>query len=285
MLLSRVQVLAAVWASTLLVPSAQMSVRRQLQPDDGTDEPGSSAVGPPDGAPRVSGDDAVGTGQKDILSFPQPSLNEPGESITNESALNFIRDLTLSSSDDDIRTLMAVLHSLMSDGTLGPLTATVTRGNSANKRDGQIAGRVSQQVQGQLEEQMDTMVKGEVEVVPQQMAEFTLEPHLGPAILPFQVPEGYFVPFLPRRAFGVVNGVVRPPHGHGTFYVHRPPGLVDVPNSPAFGFLFSGYRRFDPEAPRTHHAFHTSPSSATEESASAGHGESLASADVEALLP
>lgn len=61
-----------------------------------------------------------------------------------------------------------------------------------------------------------------------------------------QVPEGYFVPFLPRRAFGVVNGVSRPPHGHGSFYNHRTPGLVDVLNSPAYGFLFSGYRRFQP---------------------------------------
>ena len=38
----------------------------------------------------------------------------------------------------------------------------------------------------------------------------------------------------------------RPPHGHGSFYAHRPPGLVDVLNSPAYGFLFSGYRRFEP---------------------------------------
>lgn len=75
----------------------------------------------------------------------------------------------------------------MSDGTFGPLTATVTRGNSANKREGQMPGRVSQQVQDQLGEQMEALTKGEVEVVPQQMAEFTLEPHLGPAILPFQV--------------------------------------------------------------------------------------------------
>lgn len=100
-----------------------------------------------------------------------------------------------------------------------------------------------------------------------------------------QVPEGYFVPFLPRRAFGVVNGAVRPPHGHGTFYVHRPPGLVDVPNSPAFGFLFSGYRRFDPEAPRTPHDFHASPASAIEDSALVEHGEALASADVEDVIP
>ena len=63
-----------------------------------------------------------------------------------------------------------------------------------------------------------------------------------------QVPSGYFVPFLPRRAFGVSNGAARPAHGHGSFYVHRPPGLVDVPNSPAHGFLFNGYRRFEPDA-------------------------------------
>lgn len=50
-----------------------------------------------------------------------------------------------------------------------------------------MPGRVGQQVQDQLGEQMEALTKGEVEVVPQQMAEFTLEPHLGPAILPFQV--------------------------------------------------------------------------------------------------
>ncbi|KAA0184628.1 hypothetical protein HAZT_HAZT009040 [Hyalella azteca] len=82
----------------------------------------------------------------------------------------------------------------------------------------------------------------------------TLEVALGPAILPlnplktaslkpFQPPEGYFVPFIPRKAFGVANGVSRPPHGHASFYLHRPAGLVDVPNSPAFGFLFSGQSR------------------------------------------
>lgn len=296
-MLSRLQVLAAVWALGLLVPSTQMSVRRQLQPGDGTTDSVSSSPSPLDeNLPHTSGtgkgvgtpfseDDSVGTEPKDLFSFSQLPMNGPGESIFNESVVNFVRDLTLSSSDEDIRTLMAVLHSLMSDGTFGPLTATVTRGNSANKREGQMPGRVSQQVQDQLGEQMEALTKGEVEVVPQQMAEFTLEPHLGPAILPFQVPEGYFVPFLPRRAFGVVNGAVRPPHGHGTFYVHRPPGLVDVPNSPAFGFLFSGYRRFDPEAPRTPHDFHASPASAIEDSALVEHGEALASADVEDVIP
>ncbi|XP_066939765.1 uncharacterized protein [Macrobrachium rosenbergii] len=81
-----------------------------------------------------------------------------------------------------------------------------------------------------------------------QMEEFILEPHLGPAIMPFQLPEGFFVSFIPRRAFGVVNGVARPPHGHGSFYNHRPPGLVDVINAPAYGYHFHGYRRFDPDA-------------------------------------
>ncbi|KAL7648186.1 UNVERIFIED_CONTAM: hypothetical protein RMT77_000089 [Armadillidium vulgare] len=67
-----------------------------------------------------------------------------------------------------------------------------------------------------------------------------LEPDLGPAVLPLHVPQGYFVPFIPRNAFGVVNGVSRPPHGHASFYRHRPRGLVDVRNSPAFGFLLGG---------------------------------------------
>ncbi|KAB7493757.1 hypothetical protein Anas_05436 [Armadillidium nasatum] len=67
-----------------------------------------------------------------------------------------------------------------------------------------------------------------------------LEPDLGPAVLPLHVPKGYFVPFIPRNAFGVVNGVSRPPHGHASFYRHRPRGLVDVRNSPAFGFLLGG---------------------------------------------
>ncbi|XP_070000164.1 uncharacterized protein [Penaeus vannamei] len=304
-MLSRLQVLSAVWALGLLAPSAQMSVRRQLQPGEGAEDSVASSSSPHDGSlpddsekgkgvgTSASGGDSVGAEGKDVFSVSQSPTDEAGERIFNDSVVNFVRDLTLSSSDEDIRTLMAVLHSLMSDGTFGPLTATVTRGNSAIKREGQMPGRVGQQVQDQLGEQMEALTKGEVEVVPQQMAEFTLEPHLGPAILPFQVPEGYFVPFLPRRAFGVVNGAVRPPHGHGTFYVHRPPGLVDVPNSPAFGFLFSGYRRFDPEAPRTPHDFHASPASAIDESPLVEHGESPlvehgespASADVEEVIP
>ncbi|XP_076056083.1 uncharacterized protein LOC143034066 [Oratosquilla oratoria] len=83
--------------------------------------------------------------------------------------------------------------------------------------------------------------------VPEHLQFTTLEPHLGPAILPLQVPKGYFVPFLPRRAFGVENGVSRPAHGHASFYEHRPPGLVDVRNTPAYGFIFGGYRRFKSE--------------------------------------
>ena len=63
-------------------------------------------------------------------------------------------------------------------------------------------------------------------------------------LIPFlQVPDGYFVPFVPRKAFGVANGAARPPHGHASFYVHRPAGLTDVPNAPAFGFFFSGPSR------------------------------------------
>ncbi|KAF2362976.1 hypothetical protein FHG87_006266 [Trinorchestia longiramus] len=80
----------------------------------------------------------------------------------------------------------------------------------------------------------------------------TLEVALGPAIVPLHPPEGYFVPFIPRKAFGVTNGVSRPPHGHASFYLHRPPGLVDVPNSPAFGFFFSGHIR-SPDIEETNH--------------------------------
>ncbi|KAK4298069.1 hypothetical protein Pmani_029556 [Petrolisthes manimaculis] len=126
------------------------------------------------------------------------------------------------------------------------------KGNTMGRSDlmmqlqGQGGTEVEVEGQGLGEGEGGGLLTG-VEAEQQQTAEFTLEPHLGPAILPFQVPEGYFVPFVPRRAFGVVNGVARPPHGHGSFYNHRPPGLVDVPNSPAYGYLFSGYRRFQPD--------------------------------------
>ncbi|XP_042238656.1 uncharacterized protein LOC121877081 isoform X2 [Homarus americanus] len=153
----------------------------------------------------------------------------------------------------DQRTVMALLKSLMVDGAENTMAMQMVRKTAGGRKKGS-QGPLDEplqdqgQVEGHLGPELGQIAGQMVEAAHQQMAEFTLEPHLGPAILPFDVPEGYFVPFLPRRAFGVENGVSRPPHGHGSFYTHRPPGLVDVPNSPAFGFLFSGYRRFDPEA-------------------------------------
>ncbi|KAF4531894.1 hypothetical protein B566_EDAN000923 [Ephemera danica] len=58
-------------------------------------------------------------------------------------------------------------------------------------------------------------------------------------------PEGEFEAFYPRGAYGVENGASRPAHGHGTFYRHRNPALVDVKNAPAYGFRFDGVRRFN----------------------------------------
>ncbi|XP_014284592.1 uncharacterized protein [Halyomorpha halys] len=54
-----------------------------------------------------------------------------------------------------------------------------------------------------------------------------------------------FEPFYPRGAYGLPNGDSRPPHGHGTFYQHRHPALVDAANAPAYGFRFDGHRRFN----------------------------------------
>lgn len=58
-------------------------------------------------------------------------------------------------------------------------------------------------------------------------------------------PEGQFEAFYPRNAYGVENGASRAAHGHGTFYRHRNPALVDVKNAPAYGFRFDGVRRFN----------------------------------------
>nr|XP_018907472.1 PREDICTED: uncharacterized protein LOC109037329 [Bemisia tabaci] len=54
-----------------------------------------------------------------------------------------------------------------------------------------------------------------------------------------------FEAFYPKSAYGVPNGAARPPHGHGSFYKHRHPALVDTKNAPAFGFRFDGRRRFN----------------------------------------
>jgi hypothetical protein len=59
------------------------------------------------------------------------------------------------------------------------------------------------------------------------------------------VPEGDFEAFYPNKAYGVSGGDARPPHGHGSFYKHRNPALIDVKNAPAYGFRFDGKRRFN----------------------------------------
>ncbi|XP_059055301.1 uncharacterized protein LOC131849282 [Achroia grisella] len=56
---------------------------------------------------------------------------------------------------------------------------------------------------------------------------------------------GKFEAFYPNVAHGVPNGSSRPAHGHGSFYKHRNPALVDVKNSAAYGFRFDGKRRFN----------------------------------------
>lgn len=56
---------------------------------------------------------------------------------------------------------------------------------------------------------------------------------------------GTFEAFYPKRAFGVDSGSSRASHGHGSFYKHRNPALVDIKNAPAYGFRFDGYRRFN----------------------------------------
>lgn len=56
---------------------------------------------------------------------------------------------------------------------------------------------------------------------------------------------GTFEAFYPREAHGIPNGSSRPAHGHGSFYKHRNPALVDVKNAAAYGFRFDGMRRFN----------------------------------------
>ncbi|XP_071524322.1 uncharacterized protein [Panulirus ornatus] len=254
----------------------------------GTQAEAGVAVGGEDGSPSTSPPDAEHSSLRQLTSsqhtqhqetpevqgphgFPR-SANVPSfdlRSTTGDLGLDFLLAGLSDSAKGDQKGVMARLKSMMVDGSEDTLAMAMVRMTPAGRKKvlstdhpeghpdhledqdhlhGQSEGlhhqdpQLEDNLQGQLEGQLGS------QLAPQQMAEFTLEPHLGPAIVPFEVPEGYFVPFLPRRAFGVVNGVSRPPHGHGSFYVHRPPGLVDVPNSPAFGFLFSGYRRFQPDA-------------------------------------
>lgn len=56
---------------------------------------------------------------------------------------------------------------------------------------------------------------------------------------------GAFEAFYPKEAHGVPNGSSRPAHGHGSFYKHRNPALVDVKNAAAYGYRFDGMRRFN----------------------------------------
>ncbi|XP_041986725.1 uncharacterized protein LOC121738617 [Aricia agestis] len=58
-------------------------------------------------------------------------------------------------------------------------------------------------------------------------------------------PSGQFEAFYPRQTHGLPNGSSRPAHGHGSFYKHRNPALVDVKNAAAYGFRFDGMRRFN----------------------------------------
>lgn len=56
---------------------------------------------------------------------------------------------------------------------------------------------------------------------------------------------GEFEAFYPREMYGIPNAAARAPHGHGSFFKHRNPALVDVKNSAAYGFRFDGKRRFN----------------------------------------
>ncbi|CAB0005765.1 unnamed protein product [Nesidiocoris tenuis] len=58
-------------------------------------------------------------------------------------------------------------------------------------------------------------------------------------------PETKFEAFYARKAYGQPNGNSRAAHGHATFYQHRHPALIDTANSPAYGFRFDGFRRFN----------------------------------------
>ncbi|KDR21709.1 hypothetical protein L798_02766 [Zootermopsis nevadensis] len=57
--------------------------------------------------------------------------------------------------------------------------------------------------------------------------------------------EGTFEAFYPREVDSVPNGSSRPAHGHGSFFQHRNPALVDAKNAAAYGYRFDGGRRFN----------------------------------------
>ena len=56
---------------------------------------------------------------------------------------------------------------------------------------------------------------------------------------------GAFVAFYPRETNGILNGNVRAPFAHGSFFKNRNPALVDVKNTAAYGYRFDGKRRFN----------------------------------------
>nr|XP_016993705.2 uncharacterized protein LOC108055041 [Drosophila takahashii] len=58
-------------------------------------------------------------------------------------------------------------------------------------------------------------------------------------------PEGMFEAFYPREMHGIPNSASRPAHGHGSFFKHRNPALVDTKNAAAYGYRFDGKRRFN----------------------------------------
>ncbi|XP_001986334.2 uncharacterized protein LOC6560396 [Drosophila grimshawi] len=58
-------------------------------------------------------------------------------------------------------------------------------------------------------------------------------------------PAGMFEAFYPREVEGIPNSASRPAHGHGSFFKHRNPALVDTKNAAAYGYRFDGKRRFN----------------------------------------
>lgn len=62
------------------------------------------------------------------------------------------------------------------------------------------------------------------------------------AVLP---KDGSFEAFYPRETHGIPNSAARAPHGHGSFFKHRNPALIDTKNAAAYGYRFDGKRRFN----------------------------------------
>ncbi|XP_057333962.1 uncharacterized protein LOC130673075 isoform X2 [Microplitis mediator] len=59
------------------------------------------------------------------------------------------------------------------------------------------------------------------------------------------LPDGEFEAFYLKGSQSKEENAARPPHLHGSYHAYRHPGLVNVPNSPAYGFRFDGKRRFN----------------------------------------